>query len=181
MCVTLCVIGIATAASAAYVPIEAEVKQRHLHRVYTQGVDDGTIRKPWAYSDLEIAGKLVHPRLRQSAVILASGTEEALRAGPALEPNSPGIGEAGTSIIAAHRETHFAFLKHVRVGDKIVAAGTDGKMRDYRVTKTEVIESDALAIAVGLRENRLILYTCYPFESQYPGSERFVVHAHLTE
>ena len=92
-------------------------------------------------------------------------------------PGSAAIGAAGTSVIAAHRDTHFAFLQHVKKGDVMRAAGADGTMRDYTVTRVQIVHADNFSIATGLRESHLVLSTCHPFGSMRGGKLRYVVHA----
>jgi sortase A len=180
-CVALCCIGIATAGAAAYVPYEAREKQRHLERVFERGVENGDIETPWKSSDLQVAGKLSYPRLRESAVILTSATEKALRAAPSLVPGTANIGEAGTSVIVAHRETHFAFLRSAKVGDVIKAAGRDGVEREYRVSRLQIVDADDFVVPVGISDNRLALMTCFPFNFTGISKRRFVAHAELVE
>lgn len=177
LCLGLFTVGVVTTVSAARLPYEAAKKQRVLEQAYAETVAHGTPTRPWKRSDIAVAGKLVYPRLRQSLVVATTGSEEALRAGPSLIPDTAPIGTPGASVISAHRETHFAFLRHARVGDLIQAAGTDGKLRDYRVTGIEVVDVDDIAVPQGLRENRLLLFTCYPFTSLRLDDRRFVVHA----
>ncbi len=180
-CVALCALGIATTAWGAAIPIEAKLKQILVERAYERGIENGAAEKPWASADMKAIGKISHPRLGKSDVILSAGTVEAMRAGPTLVPGSANIGEAGTSVIAAHRDTHFAYLQHVKVGDIMRAAASDGVMRDYRVTATQIVDADEFAIAEDSAGNRLALSTCYPFGSQRGGKMRYVVHAEQIE
>lgn len=176
-CAGLAIIGGATAATAAIVPIEAEVKQMLLEHAFVQTVQSGEVQKPWDGADMHVVGKLHHPRLNESAVVLSAGTIEAMRAGPTLVPGSADIGAPGTSVIAAHRDTHFAFLQHVKKGDILRAAGGDGQMRGYRVSRVQIVHADNFSVATGVKDNRLVLSTCYPFGSMRGGKLRYVVHA----
>ena len=171
--------GIVTTVSAARLPYEAEKKQRVLERAYVESVENGTPAQPWRKSDIAVAGKIVYPRLRKSYVVVTTGTEEALKAGPSLIPGTAPIGTPGASFISAHRETHFEFLRHAKVGDTIRAAGSDGEMREYRVTRTEVVDIDELSAPASPNENRLVLFTCYPFGSLRIDDRRWAVHAEL--
>ena len=102
-----------------------------------------------------------------------------MRAGPTLMPGSADIGAPGTSVLAAHRDTHFAFLKDIRVGDVIEAAGADGVKLPYRVTSMKIVHADKFTIKTGLVRNELALSTCYPFGSVRGGKMRYVVRAVL--
>lgn len=167
--------------NAARLPYDAYQKQRVLERAYAQGVKSGTAVRPFADSQIAVAGKLVYPRLNQSLVVVDTDSMEALDAGPALLPGTALIGEPGTSVLSAHNDLHFEFLRRARVGDVIEAAGPDGRMRSYRVTRTEIVDKDAFAVPMGSAGNALALYTCYPFNAARAGDRRFVVHAELSD
>jgi sortase A len=178
-CAALCAAGITVAASGAAVPITAKVSQVLLEQAYTRTVATGEQQRPWGSADMAPVGKLSVPRLGVSEIILDAGTKQAMRAGPTLMPRSAAIGAPGTSVIAAHRDTHFAFLKDIRVGDVIEAAGKDGVMLPYRVNSMQVVHADKFTIAKGQTQNELALSTCYPFGSVRGGKMRYVVHAAL--
>jgi sortase A len=50
------------------------------------------------------------PRLGVDEIVLSGGSGEAMAFGPSLIPGSGRLGERGTAVFAAHRDTHFAFL-----------------------------------------------------------------------
>lgn len=181
LCLALVVIGAFTAVSAARLPYDAHQKQRQLERAYMQGVASGTIVRPFRDSQIAVAGKLVYPRLGQSLVIVDTDSIEALDAGPALLAGTAPIGQPGTSVLSAHNDLHFEFLRRARVGDEIEAAGPDGRMRSYRVTRTEIVDRDSFSVPMGTAGNALALYTCYPFNAARTGDRRFVVHAELSD
>jgi sortase A len=83
----------------------------------------------------------------------------------------------GVTIVVAHRDTHFRFLQHVRVGDVVEAESLDGARHRYRVTRTEITRGDRFAVAPGGAINELALATCYPFGGVAHGPLRFVVWA----
>jgi sortase A len=176
-CIALALIGAAAAASGAIVPIKAGIAQMLLNQAYDAGIATGKPQKPWAGADMTPIGKISVPRLSVSEIILDAGTREAMRAGPTLMPGSAALGKPGTSILAAHRDTHFLFLKDLRVGDVVDVAGTDGKAQAYRVTHMQVVEAGAFTIPAKLDHNELALATCYPFGAVRGGTKRYVVHA----
>ena len=178
-CIGLCVTGLTVAATGAAVPIKAKVAQVLLEKAYAKTVETGTPQRPWSWADMAPIGKITVPRLGVSEIILSAGSREAMRAGPTLMPGSADIGAPGTSVLAAHRDTHFAFLKDIRVGDVIEAAGADGVKLPYRVTSMKIVHADKFTIKTGLVRNELALSTCYPFGSVRGGKMRYVVRAVL--
>jgi sortase A len=180
-CAALCAAGITVAASGAAVPITAKISQVLLEQAYTRTLVSGDVQQILGSSDMKLAGKISVPRLGITEIILDAGTQQvskkAMRAGPILLANSAAIGRSGTTIIAAHRDTHFAFLKDIRVGDVIEAAGKDGVIMPYRVNNMQIVEADKFTITKGQVQNELALSTCYPFGSVKGGTKRYVVHA----
>jgi sortase A len=176
-CIAFSLIGATAAASGAVIPIKASIAQLLLNQAYDARVASGQPQKPWSGADMSPIGKISVPRLGISEIILDAGTRQAMRAGPTLMPGSAALGQAGTSILAAHRDTHFQFLKDVRVGDAVEIAGTDGTPLLYRVTHMQVVEADSFRIAAHLDHNELALSTCYPFGAVRGGTKRYVVHA----
>ena len=87
-------------------------------------------------------------------------------------------GEAGNAVIAGHRDTSFAFLARLRLGDPLVVETPAGAEHRYRVTETAVVDfHDRRPLAASL-EPTLTLVTCYPFDAVWPGTPlRYVVRA----
>ncbi len=111
--------------------------------------------------------------------MLHGATGEALAFGPAYLPDTAKLGERGTTVIAAHRDTHFAFLKDIAVNDNIAMTRNDGLTFTYRVTKLRVAKWDATGIDRHASGYKLVLSTCYPFNSVVRGDDRFIVEAEL--
>jgi sortase A len=176
-CIALSLIGVAAAASGAIVPVKAGISQFLLNQAYEAGVASGQPQKPWGGADMKPIGKISVARLGVSEIILDAGSREAMRAGPTLMPGSAGLGDLGTSIIAAHRDTHFAFLKDLQVGDTLDVSNANGITATYRVTRMQVVDAGAFTIPARLDHSELALATCYPFGSVRGGTKRYVVHA----
>lgn len=123
------------------------------------------------------AARLGVPRLGVKRIVLYSGSGQAMAFGPALLPGGARLGRPGTAVIAAHRDTHFLFLRDVRIGDVVTAEGLDGVTRRYRVTGAEIVRWDRFAVVRRGEDQELALATCYPFGSLTHGPLRYVVHA----
>jgi sortase A len=79
--------------------------------------------------------------------------------------------------LAAHRDTHFRFLRDVQRGEQLLLELPDGSVQRYEVQTLSVVDE---------RDTRLLetpgswltLVTCYPFDALVPGGPlRFVVQA----
>jgi len=92
--------------------------------------------------------------------------------GPTLMPTRPPV-----SIMAAHRDTHFAFLKDVRPGDMIEVQPITGETARYRVAGARIVRWDRFAYPADPARPLLALTTCYPFGATEHGPLRYVVWA----
>ncbi|MGB3140558.1 MAG: class D sortase, partial [Aestuariivirga sp.] len=101
--------------------------------------------------------------------------------GPALLAETARIGEPGTAVVSAHRDTHFAFLEDVVAGDLISITRDDGQLFTYRVTGTSIVDWNKSGIDRHAKGFNLVLATCYPFDAITRGSERYLVHAELVK
>ena len=89
-------------------------------------------------------------------------------------------GEIGNSIIAGHRDTHFAFLRDVEVGDLIGVETTRRQGHLYEVVDVEVVDSRNGSLMLDSRQPMLSLVTCYPFDAPEAGGPmRYVVTARM--
>ena len=70
------------------------------------------------------------------AIVLAGSSGQALAFGPGHVERTADAGERGVAIYSAHRDTHFAFLKNVVIGDAIDVTRQDGRTFRYRVDAT---------------------------------------------
>ncbi|PXA83325.1 class GN sortase [Nostoc sp. 3335mG] len=173
----LCVAGIVRIAAGAIVPAKAVVAQILLERAFDRSVERHQPQKPWGWADMAPVARIRVARLGVDRIVLDSGSGQAMAFGPTLLPGGAALGQPGVTVIAAHRDTHFRFLKHVRAGDIIEVEGIDGRDHRYRVQAGEVVRWDRFAVSQDLAENELALSTCYPFDAVRHGPLRYVVHA----
>ncbi len=168
--------GIARIAAGAMIPAKAVVAQVLLERAFDRSVTLHRPVKPWPWADMAPVARIAVPRLGIDRIVLNTGSGQAMAFGPTLLPAAAGIGKPGTTVIAAHRDTHFRFLKDVRKGDVITIEGLDGVKHSYTVTGAEVVRWDRFAIVRGEGQH-LDLATCYPFGAIRHGPLRYVLHA----
>ena len=70
------------------------------------------------------------------------------------------------------------FMSKLNVGDKIELMMSDRVLKTFIISKTDITNKPELAVSAQNTENEiLILTTCWPFNSQKPGSERYIVTA----
>lgn len=160
-----------------FLTAKAEFAQILLARAWTRVVDGEIAATPWPWADTWPVARLSVPSLGEHAIVLAEAGGEALAFGPALLTVSAQPGEAGTAIIAAHRDTHFEFLRDLAVEDSVMLETPAGEQIEYRVTGMEIVDADRSGIEPEGGPSRLALVTCWPFGALTPGPQRYVVWA----
>lgn len=173
----LCLAGLALIARGAWIPVKAVVAQHLLERAFAEGRATHAPVKPWAWADTAPVARITLPRLGAHRIVLGGGSGEAMAFGPTLLPAGAGAAEAGTTIMAAHRDTHFAFLAGVRAGDLIIVEAISGRTRRYRVERMAVVRWDRFAFQRHPDRATLALTSCFPFGAQARGPLRYVVWA----
>jgi sortase A len=178
----LCLIGaIAMLGKSSWIILKAEVSQILLQRAFTQSIASGEATKPWGWADTWPVAEIKIPRIGAAAIVLHGATTEALAFGPTHLPDTPKPGERGTSVLSAHRDTHFAFLKDVRQGDDISVTRGDGLTFRYRVSNMRVANWNSSGIDRHAKGFNLVLSTCYPFDGVTRGKQRYIVEARLVQ
>ncbi|MEP0069458.1 class GN sortase [Pyruvatibacter sp.] len=165
----------AALAASLYIDAKALVGQVLLERAFAQTLETGEPTKPWDWADTWPVARVFAPAHNESAIVLAGASGEAMAWGPGHMAGTPKPGDNGISIIAAHRDTHFAFLEHVAPGDDISVTNADGSRHAFRVTGTKIMRWDQSGIDPVAPGKKLALVTCYPFNARTQGPLRYVV------
>jgi sortase A len=111
--------------------------------------------------------------------ILDNASNRALAFGPAHVSGTAAPGTAGNTVIVAHRDTHFAFLRTLQADDEIDVETARGAAR-YRVREVAVVDKSDTRVLDAADSPQLTLITCYPFDAIRPGTPwRYVVIADL--
>ena len=176
----LTLLGAALVASSLYMPAKAALAQFLLERAWARVEHGEANAKPWPWADMSPLAEIEVPRLKARAIVLEGASGQAMAFGPGHMANTPAIGARGTAIVAAHRDTQFAMLKEVKIGDLVTAETRDGKRTRFRVTSMRVVKADASGIdpaGTGPGGARLALVTCWPFDGVLHSPLRYVVMA----
>lgn len=175
------VAGLALLIQGTWIHAKAMVAQILLERAFVESVTTGRPVKPWAWADTWPVARIEVPRLKASAVVLAGSSGQALAFGPGHVELTADAGERGVAVYAAHRDTHFRFLKDVVIGDEIAVTRRDGATFRYRIEETTIARFDQSDIDPLADRHELVLSTCWPLDSVKPGPLRYLVHATLIE
>jgi sortase A len=173
----LAFVGLVLLSQGAYIHAKASLAQVLLERAFTETIATGHETKPWSWADTWPVARIEVKRLHASAIVLAGSSGQALAFGPGHLELTPDAGERGTAVYAAHRDTHFSFLRDVVAGDEIDVTRNDGSIFRYRADATSVVHFDASGIDPLSDGYELVLSTCWPFDALTSGPDRYLLHA----
>lgn len=168
----LCLAGLALVARGAVIPAKAWVAQILLDRAFDRSLASHQPVKPWPWADTVPVARITVPHLGVSEIVLSGGSGQAMAFGPTLMP-----GKRAVTIMAAHRDTHFAFLRDVRPGDEVRVRTVTGENLEYRIVRAQVVRWDRFAYPANPARPLLALTTCYPFGATRHGPLRYVLWA----
>ena len=135
------------------------------------------IHKPWPWADTWPVAKLIVPEYEIEQIILAGDSGSSLAFGPGYSLASAAPNTIGTTLISGHRDTHFKFLKDLKINDTIYLQTTDETI-GYQVYDLKIVNSKTFTLPSDGGENTLVLVTCYPFEALSSGGLlRYLVYA----
>lgn len=171
-------LGVALLAWGVWIPAKAALAQVLLARAWVRVQHGEPSARPWPWADTTPVARLSVPAHGASAIVLEGATGRTLAFAPGHLSGSARPGAPGHSVVAGHRDTHFAFLRDLVVGDVVRVERPDGVERRYSVVELAVVhERDATVLAPTDRDS-LTLLTCFPFDSPRPGGPlRYVAYA----
>lgn len=136
--------------------------------------------RPWPWADTWPVARLHVPDLEVDLFVLAGASNRNLAFGPTEMEGLDGLNH---SILSGHRDTHFAFLRHLEDGSRFRLQDRSGAWRDFAVRGRSIIDVRQEVIArPGQGRQLLTLVTCYPFDTVTPGGPlRLAVTAEAIE
>ena len=164
--------------SAALIHVKARAAQVLIAVAAREGLLNDRPVKPWPWADTWPVARLHVPRLDVEAYVLAGDSGRTLAFGPGHRFGTALPGRAGNSVIAGHRDTHFAFLRELRDGELLEVEAAGGIRRGYRIVRAEVMHKSNVEVLAPEGPTRLTLITCFPFDAIVSGGPlRYVVVA----
>ncbi len=169
--------GLVPLGHAAFLHAKAALAQVLLERAWRQAQVDGSAPRPWPWADTAPVARLRAPRLGIERIVLEGDSGRTLAFGPGHSPSSAAPGTHGVTVLSAHRDTHFAFLRDLASGDHI-ALDTPRGTRHYRIDDLRVFDVRDGQAHIAHDRDGLVLVTCFPFDALVPGGPlRYVVSA----
>ncbi len=174
----LLALGFWNLGQGAYIPAKAWLAQELMQRAWLRVTAGDDRAAPWPWADTWPVARLSAEGRDVDLIVLAGGSGRTLAFGPGHLEASALPGEAGNTVIAGHRDTHFAFLRDVEAGELLGLESIDGERHVYQVTGTDVVDSRTGSLVLDTGVATLTLVTCYPFDTLEPGGPyRYVVTA----
>lgn len=169
--------------SAVWIHAKAILAQHLIEQAWSRKLAGEPQPRPWPWADTWPVARLHMPRLAQTRHVLAGADGRTIAFGPGHVHGTALPGTPGNIAIAAHRDTHFAFLRELREGDLIDLTHGPGAVTTYRVGTMSIVDKrDVTVLAQDVAGKRLTLITCYPFDAIDPsGPLRYVVTAEEVE
>ncbi|MBE5929248.1 MAG: sortase [Lachnospiraceae bacterium] len=127
-------------------------------------VSDGTIdEKEWhepIYG--EQYGNILCKEAGLNAPLYVGDSDEILLKGAGQSLLSDFPGKGGTVLVGGHDTTFFAALEKCSIGDVITLTCTYG-LYEYKISDISIISGSNYNIPEIVNNEKLVLYTCYPF------------------
>ena len=170
--------GSAVMIGSLMIPAKARLSAVLIGRAWGRALAGDRDARPWPWMDSVPVARLEVPDLGKDLVVMRGVSGEVLAFAPGWHEGSDPPGSGGITVISAHRDTHFGFLRNLRKGQEIILTGTDGAARHYGVEDLAVVQEPEIRVDVSEKAGILLLTTCYPFAGWQPGGDmRFVVVA----
>jgi len=165
-------------AAAGWIHAKAHVAQHLIASAWTQARDGGPSRRPWPWADMRPVARLMVPALGVDLFVLDDASPRSLAFGPAHVSGTAAPGVKGNTVIIAHRDTHFAFLREMALDDEIEVEAAHGAISRYRVREVTIVDRNETRVMDAADAPQLTLITCFPFDALQPGTAlRYVVIA----
>jgi sortase A len=164
--------------SAGWVHAKAIVAQKLIAHSWARAQAKGVAPRPWPWADTRPIARLTVARRGVDLFVLEGASGRSLAFGPGHVSGTAAPGSGGNSVIVAHRDTHFAFLRVLDEHDEILVEDARSRIVRYRVREVAIVSRDDTRVLDPADSAQLTLITCYPFDAVRPGTPlRYVVIA----
>jgi sortase A len=182
LCYSFLLCGLVFIGKGLWIPIKAKLAQVLIADAWQKTLNGQQTVKPWPWADTWPVANLQWRSSGINLIVLAGTSGHALAFGPGHMTASVMPGDPGSSVIAGHRDTHFAFLETVSLGDTLTVFNKKGNAQHFRITELLIINSETDQVQFDRIGAQLILVTCYPFDAiDANGPMRYIVKAEAVQ
>ena len=173
-------LGLSFFAYGAYIPAKAVLAQYLINDALYDSIRLGNSHKPWKWADMHPVMKLSSDKHNQELIVLSGDKGNSLAFAPGHNLFSYMPNQGGTTVISAHRDTHFEFLQGISISDVFELTDRNNQTSSYRVSDIKIIDATKQDINIHSDKDELKLITCYPFDALVArGPLRYVVTANM--
>lgn len=128
------------------------------------------------YATIEI------PKIDIDLPVYFGNTMEVLKKGVGHSSGSYFPGEGGSIIYMGHNSKKvFRRFGELKIGDEITIKANYGEFK-YQIYDTQIVEeTETYKLPIQENEEKLMIYTCYPFNNIGYATHRYVVYANLVK
>ena len=122
------------------------------------------------------------PRIDIDLPVYFGNTMEVLKKGVGHSSGSYFPGEGGSIIYMGHNSKKiFRRFGELKIGDKITIKANYGEF-NYEIYDMQIVEeTETYKLPIQENEEKLMIYTCYPFNNIGYATHRYVVYANLVK
>jgi sortase A len=166
--IALAAVGVWQVASGTYIHAKAWLAQGLIASAWARTLEGERDVKPWPWADTWPIARLKVIDMNVDLYVLADASGRSLAFGPGYMSGTAAIG-TGNTVIAGHRDTHFAFLRDLQQGDQLTIQTADGRKWHFELNETHIIDSRRERLQFDEGSATITLLTCYPFDAIVPG------------
>jgi len=171
-------------AAASWIQGKAIIAQQLLMHSWEKTLSDTNnntgIHKPWSWADTWPVAKLIVPQHHIEQIVLAGDSGSSLAFAPGYSFSSAPPNSTGLTVFSGHRDTHFHFLKELKINE-ILYIQTIDKTLAYQIDDIKIVDSRTFTLEPDREKQTLVLVTCYPFNSlNNGGTLRYLIYASTT-
>ena len=176
----LAALGVSFFTYGAYIPAKAVFAQYLINDAWNDSIRSGESQKPWRWADMHPVMKLSSEKHNQELIVLSGDNGNSLAFAPGHNLSSYMPNQGGTTVISAHRDTHFEFLQDVSISDVFELTDRNNKTTSFMVSEIKIIDATKQDISIHSNQDELKMITCYPFNALVArGPLRYVVTAKM--
>jgi sortase A len=123
-------------------------------------------------------GTLSIPVLKQKLPIIQGTGVDELKKGVGHFIQSALPGEKDNCVLSGHRDTVFAKLGKLKIGDQLIVQTSAGTFI-YEIKRIRIVDKDDKTVIVPADHAVLTLSTCYPFHFVGNAPDRYILSADL--
>ena len=173
----LCIIlGLWYVSQSVYMLAKSHLAYYLIEGAWHQTLIDDELHKPWPWADTYPIFEISFPSIGTKNYVLEGANARNLAFSVAHVSASGLPGQQKTTILSGHRDSHFDYLQHLKIGDEIITK-TKTLLTRFKVVNIRIVDTTIEKLQIR-NSKELLLTTCYPFDTINPGGNlRYVVYA----